>query len=112
MLHFFLCENHGSLDGWPMQSADPETTYDLTGINDMKKEFVTHEAGNDEARVCICGNTPSDDGFHTCDAEGNEIHPTVESGWKSLYVCLCCGRIIYQDPLKVVGRNPEPKLMA
>lgn len=77
----------------------------------MPKEFITHEAGNDEAWVCICGNTPTDDGFYCCDTEGNEVEPTIDSGWTNLYVCARCGRIIQQDTLEVIGRNPKLKML-
>jgi hypothetical protein len=75
------------------------------------KERITHEAGNDEAWVCICGNTPSDGGFYPCDKEGNEMEPLIGSDWDGLYVCADCGRIIKQDTLEVVGRNPHPKML-
>jgi hypothetical protein len=67
------------------------------------KEHIIHEAGNREAWVCLCGNQPDYDGFFPCDEEGNEMEPV--EGWKSLYVCFRCGRIIHQDSLEVVGRN-------
>lgn len=69
----------------------------------MVKEFITHEAGNDEGWVCICGNMPVSDGFYPCDEKGNEMEPV--SGWKDLYVCNRCGRIIHQYTLEVVGRK-------
>jgi len=77
----------------------------------MPKEFITHEAGNDEAWTCICGNRPDSDGFYPCDREGNEMEPSIGSDWENLYVCFSCGRIINQDTLEVVGRNPKPKLL-
>jgi hypothetical protein len=70
------------------------------------KERITHEAGNDEAWVCICGNEPQDDGFYPCDREGNEVEPV--KGWEAIWVCFKCGRIIDQHTLEVVGRNPNP----
>ena len=78
----------------------------------MPKEIITHEAGNDEAWICICNNTPVSDGFYPCDEDGNEIVPARGSGWENLYVCASCGRIINQETLEVVGRNPNPKLLA
>ena len=39
---------------------------------------------------CSCGNTPSSDGFFPCDANGNEMEPTLGSGWDGLYVCPVC----------------------
>ena len=77
----------------------------------MEKEHIKHEAGNDEAWICLCNNTPVSDGFYPCDEKGNEMEPTIGSGWESLYVCAKCGRIIDQRTLEVVGRNPEPKLL-
>jgi hypothetical protein len=78
----------------------------------MPKEFITHEAGRDEAWVCLCGNTPVAEGFFPCDAVGNEMEPTIGSGWIDLYVCAKCGRIIKMGTLEVVGRNPNPKMLA
>ena len=71
----------------------------------MSKEFITHEAGNDEAWICICGNRPDSDGFQTCDDQGNEMEPLIGSRWNGLYVCGDCGRIIHQNTLEVVGRK-------
>jgi hypothetical protein len=70
-------------------------------------EKITHEAGNPEAWKCICGNTPDSGGFYPCDAQGNEMEPV--KGWKELYVCDDCGRIIHQDTLEVVGRRVKSK---
>lgn len=39
------------------------------------------------------------------------MEPTKGSGWSGLYVCARCGRIIRQDTLEVIGRNPHPKLL-
>ena len=73
--------------------------------------FISHEANNDEAWICICGNTPVDDGFYPCDASGNGVEPTIGSDWANLYVCAKCGRIIHQNTLEVVGQNPEAKFL-
>jgi hypothetical protein len=73
-------------------------------------EVITHAAGDDEAWTCLCGNEPSEDGFYPCDEKGDEVEPVA--GWSGLYVCLRCGRIIDPDSLRVVGRNPQPKLLA
>jgi hypothetical protein len=80
------------------------------------REFITHEkdfdgSDNVDAWVCICENTPTDDGFYPCDEHGNEMSPVIGSGWKDLYVCARCGRIIDQNTLEVVGRNPQPKML-
>ena len=78
----------------------------------MTKEFITHELGNDDAWVCVCGNRPDSDGFYTCDQAGNEVEPTQDSNGTNLYVCARCGRIIQQGTLEIVGRNPKPKMLA
>jgi hypothetical protein len=71
------------------------------------KEHVIHEAGNPEARKCICGNAPLGAGFFLCDSNGNEMEPV--KGWLDLYVCDKCGLIIKQDTLEVVGRRAKVK---
>lgn len=75
-----------------------------------KQEAITHEASNDEAWICLCGNEPSSDGFFPCDKAGNEMEPTPD--WPDLYVCARCGRIIDPESLRVVGQNAHPKLLA
>lgn len=74
-------------------------------------ERIDHEPQDKDAWICICHNVPSDDGFFTCDAEGNEVEPTAKDWKTNLYVCLRCGRMIDQDTLIVVGRNEHPKLL-
>jgi hypothetical protein len=69
------------------------------------KGYITHELGNDEAWVCACKNTPSDDGLYPCDEKGNEVEPTPKEWTTNPYVCHRCGRIIDLDTLEVVGRN-------
>ena len=79
-------------------------------LDDMSDaEFIKREKTDKDAWICICGNEPSEDGFYPCDKSGNEMEPTA--GWDGLYVCLRCGRIIEQDSLHVVGRNPKPRLL-
>ena len=77
----------------------------------MPQQFISHEANNAEAWICICGNTPDSDGFFPCDTNGNEMQPTLDSGWSGIYICARCGRVINQDTLEVVGFNPHPKLL-
>jgi hypothetical protein len=72
-----------------------------------KREQISHEDDDVDAWVCLCGNTPPSDGFATCNADGDEIEPTLGGEWTSLYVCNRCDRIIDQDTLMVVGRKPE-----
>ena len=73
------------------------------------KEKRSHEPGYEDAWTCICGNQPTSDGFYPCNEAGDEVEPV--KGWKNLYVCARCGRIINQFTLEVVGRNPKAKLL-
>ena len=70
-------------------------------------EHITHDANNPDTWKCICGNTPVSAGFYPCDEHGNEMEPV--KGWKNLYVCDDCGRIINQATLEVVGRREPVK---
>lgn len=72
---------------------------------------ITHEEGNEEAWVCVCGNTPCGDGFYPCDRDGNEMEPVIGSDWENLYVCAGCGRIINMETLEIVGQNLKPKFL-
>lgn len=63
---------------------------------------ISHENGNPDAWICVCGNRPDADGFLVCDAGGNEIEP--DCGWAGLYLCNRCGVIIDQQSLNMVGR--------
>lgn len=74
------------------------------------KEYITHEAEDHDAWHCICKNTPCGGGFYPCNEKGDEMEPV--EGWNNLYVCADCGRIINQDTLEVMGRNPNPVLLA
>ena len=69
----------------------------------MIEEHIEHEAGDVDAWVCPCGNTPVAAGFFPCDKDGNEMEPV--SGWEGLYVCDKCGRIIEQSTPQVVSRR-------
>jgi hypothetical protein len=75
------------------------------------KQYISREAGDKDAWVCICNNTPCGDGFYPCDDDGNEMSPDIWSNWVNLYVCAKCGRIINQDTLEVIGQNPNPKML-
>ncbi len=74
--------------------------------------MITLHPKSEDSWICICGNTPVYDGFFPCDLKGNEMVPVIDSDWNGLYVGASCGRIIVQKTLKVVGRNPEPKMLA
>jgi hypothetical protein len=82
-----------------------------TKMSKTTKKFITHEAGNDEAWICICLNYPEGGGFYPCDARGDEIDAAIGSDWTNLYVCADCGRIINQDTLEVLGQNKNPKFL-
>jgi len=71
-------------------------------------EHITHESGNKDAWVCICGNNPSEDGFYPVNEDGHEVEPTVEDWKTNEYFCARCGRVIDQDSLEVV-RQLDPK---
>lgn len=64
-------------------------------------EFIKQEVGNQEAWVCLCGNTPVDQGFFPSDERGIEGAPV--QGWGGLYTCDRCGRVIDSMTLRVVG---------
>jgi hypothetical protein len=66
-------------------------------------EWITPEANNNEAWICVCKNTPVAQGFYPCDASGNTVEP--DSEWSGLYFCDNCGRIIDSKTLKVVGKR-------
>jgi len=74
-----------------------------TSQSTLSIERIKLEPGVEDGWVCLCGNTPADDGFYPCDEKGNEVEPV--EGWNNLYVCFKCGRIINQDNLEVLGWN-------
>ncbi len=53
--------------------------------------------------VCLCGNTPMEDGFYPCDSEGEIVEPTPEAWTSDWYVCDRCGRIIDMNTDEIVG---------
>jgi len=73
----------------------------------QKLETIMLEGGDRDAWVCICGNTPASAGFYPCDLNGNPVEPTEKDWTMHLYVCDDCGRIIDQDTLIIIGRNPK-----
>ena len=68
-------------------------------------ERITSENEYGDAWVCICKNTPSDEGFYPCNSEGEQVEPTAEEWTTNCYVCDKCGRIINQNTLEVVGQR-------
>jgi hypothetical protein len=71
---------------------------------------ITYENGNPDAWVCLCGNTPSSDGFYPCNHEGQEVEPTPAEWTTNWYVCNRCGRMIGRTTLEVVGVRQEAHL--
>jgi hypothetical protein len=67
-------------------------------------EHIKHEAGDHDAWVCLCGNTPSDDGFYPIDEGNHEVEPTPEEWKTNQYFCNRCGRVIDPDTLEVVRK--------
>ena len=55
--------------------------------------------------LCVCGNEPQMDGFYPCNERGEHVEPTAELWTTNCYVCACCGRIIRQSDLEIVGRR-------
>ena len=74
-------------------------------------EYIKHDRGNDDAWVCLCGNSPSDDGFYPVGESDNEVEPTQEEWKTGEYFCNRCGRVIDQHTLQVV-RRLDPKQIA
>ena len=74
-------------------------------------ERIAHEPHNEDGWICLCGNVPCNDGFYTCDANGNEVEPIASEWTSGLYVCAACGRMIDPHTLEVRGRNPNPILL-
>jgi hypothetical protein len=72
---------------------------------------IAHEKGDEEAWICVCGNTPGDHGFYPCDSDGNEMEPVIGSDWENLYVCAQCGRSIDMDTLEIKGQNLNPRFL-
>ena len=64
---------------------------------------ICHEPLNKYAWVCLCGNTPTAEGFYPCNGKGKPVEPTPEDWTTNLYVCERCGRMIDADSFEVVG---------
>ena len=76
-----------------------------------RKLIITHEAGDIDAWICVCGNRPTYDGFYACDQSGQQVEP--DKDWiRPLYVCDRCGIIINADTLEVVGKKAEKQKAA
>jgi len=69
----------------------------------MTREYIGHDPGFVDGWICNCGNTDVALGFHPCDESGMAMEPA--SGWKRLYACQRCGRIIKQSTREVIGWN-------
>ena len=64
---------------------------------------------NDAGEIlkCICGNTPNNEGFYTCDNHGERMEP--KGNWCKLYVCDRCGRVITSAAVVIGYRKATPK---
>lgn len=71
---------------------------------------IRTEPGYLDAWICLCGNTPTEEGFFPCNSEGEIVEPTPEEWTTNCYVCDRCGRIIQMDTLGVVGVRFENTL--
>jgi hypothetical protein len=82
---------------WQLQKG--ESVMDWENAADSKRAI---ENGR-RTRVCVCGNTQSDDGFYPCDLEGNE----VDSGdADNELFCNQCRRIIDRAGIVIGVRIP------
>jgi hypothetical protein len=77
----------------------------------MMTEHIRHEQGNPDAWACLCGNTPSDDGFYPIDDGSHEVEPTAKDWTTNHYFCARCGRVIDPDSLTVVRRVDPSKIV-
>jgi hypothetical protein len=77
---------------------------------EVEPEVISHEPQDDTAWICICGNTPSDDGFCPVDAANHEVEPTLADWTTGHYACNQCGRVINPATLAVV-RRIDPKTL-
>jgi hypothetical protein len=50
-------------------------------------ELITADKNDRDAWLCICGNTPADDGFYPCDQRGDELEPTEAVAGVAHYMC-------------------------
>ncbi len=81
---------------------------DTNTTAEVEKGRITHEPGVEDAWVCVCGNTPADDGFYPCNGKGIVVEPVIGGDWENLYICFRCGIIINKDTLEVVEKlNPK-----
>ena len=74
-------------------------------------EMVTLDLLDDadpDTWICPCGNTPSEDGFFPCAADGHPVEPTPDGWTTNCYVCDRCGLIIDQSTRQVVGVSKDP----
>ena len=55
----------------------------------------------DEEIICDCGNSPSGSGWNTCDKEGYDQEPSINSNWNMTYRCNDCG-IVYDQNNDVI----------
>lgn len=68
------------------------------------KETIQYESDNREAWICLCGNTPINDGFYPINEFDREVYPTADEWTTNEYYCAGCGRVIDQTTLEVTRR--------
>jgi hypothetical protein len=68
-------------------------------------KHVTHLPNNPTALLCLCGNTPADDGFYPVDEQDREVDPTAAAWPDNTYACRQCGRVIDGETLAVVRQG-------
>lgn len=58
--------------------------------------------------ICLCGNQPNYDGFHSCLTDGTIVSPTLDGEWNGqTYICESCQRIIDGNTLGITGVASE-----
>jgi hypothetical protein len=58
------------------------------------------------AWICLCGNTPMEEGFYPCDKAGRRLEPADTAQPDDYRACDRCGRIIEPLTEEVVGVRP------
>jgi hypothetical protein len=63
--------------------------------------YITNHEEN--GWLCLCGNTPTSDGFYPCTPEGAECEPTPE--WAGYYWCARCDGVIDSHTLTLTMKG-------
>jgi len=70
----------------------------------MIRNHITHESQDEDAWVCLCGNTSFDSGFAPVNNDHVVVEPVIGEWDTRNYVCLECGRVIDMNALEIVDR--------